>query len=70
MHAFQIAAAGDVPDDNWTTFGCRGRRSVAATIAQVIHGLGDITVKAGEVDHDRVSTHRGISVAPPILRKA
>ena len=70
MHALQIAAAGDVPDDDGAALGGSSGRTMAAPVAQVVHGLGDITVEAGEVDHDPVKTHTPSPDAPPILRNA
>ena len=40
---------------------------MTATIAQVVHGLGDITVKAGEIDHDPTKMHRSRSRCPADL---
>ena len=70
MDAFQVAAPGNVPDDDGTTFSGGGGRAVATAVTQVIQWLRDIAIKAGEVDHDLVSTHGGHCVAPPILRNA
>jgi hypothetical protein len=67
MQAFQIAAAGDIPDNNGPTLSSCGWRTMATTISQVVHRLGDIAVKTGKIDHEATINVASVPHRPPDL---
>src|SRR5262245_30894992 len=49
--AAEVAAARDIPDDDWLPLGRRARRGMADPVAERVGWLRDITEEASQVNH-------------------
>src|SRR5690348_10419857 len=58
MRATQVAAPGDVPDNDRFSVGSGARCCVADAVAERIRGLRNITEESGKISHDGENSSR------------